>query len=84
MSGPRGAAGDTARDAASQPLEFAGISQKLYELGDLFLGLLDAGYILEGYIGAFLCYQAVTAAAETTQQPPSAGCPAFNPEYRAE
>src|SRR5205823_5091164 len=56
-----------ARNAPAQPLELLGILEELHDLGELFLGLINAGHIIKRDIGVLFGEQAVARAAEIAQ-----------------
>ena len=60
---------DALRDASAQLLKFLWILKELDEFGDLFLGLLDAGHILEGDSVLLLREHARLALAEIQRAP---------------
>ena len=58
---------DAARNSASDALELARVAQKLDDLGDFFLGFVDAGHVIERDVGVLFAGQAMARAAEVAQ-----------------
>jgi hypothetical protein len=65
---------DAAGDAPAEAGEALGVLEELDDLGDFFLGLLDAGDVVEGDVGHFLGEDAVARLAEVAEHArPAAG-----------